>query len=337
MRLTDRTADKVGAVGCLGGFAVAVVVMVGVAATLLHGCNFELGADPGKGTRSVHLPVTVTPTTGLTDGSSVRVQVTSDTAFDRKEVVGVTQCLREADTKRRGIDACDTVSGSRYATDGHGHLDVSFGVRRTITIGDRAYDCASRPKRCLLVVAAASNYNQSGGRTISFRPGLPAVPLVARPNRPKSDHLPIVGSPSGPVAPDRKITVTATGFVPGEPVLVAWCTDRLDEVGPIQACEPEDSEAAVSAILLRDVSETHRYADANGVVRTKVAASTTVRVADPTGVFSGGTTTSRSGSPSSPGDGGGRVDCTDEPERCSIVIAAAADTKRSAVLPYDVS
>ena len=166
----------------MGLAAVLVLVAAGCA------CDVDLGAvgDPGDGTTSAHLDVGADPSTGLEDGTVVRVV---GAGFDPDEtitgdggggiIVGVALCLSEADTERRGVDACDTDSGYRYAATPDGVLDVTFPVPRVITVGGVAYDCAEQAGRCLLVAANASDYDNSGGTPLTFREDLPPLDDLA--------------------------------------------------------------------------------------------------------------------------------------------------------------
>ena len=217
--------------GCALMSVLTVLVSLGAAAVLVliavftfdFDFNFDFGRHPGKGRHSRHLAVAVTPASGLRPGQAVRV---TSRSFAVEQLVGVTVCLTEADTKRRGVDACDTVHGSRYVTDAHARLDATFRVPRVITVGSRAYDCASRPGRCLIVAANADRYNDSGGKPIRFRSGLPPVALVAESTRPVSKELSFHVRPGGALQPGQSFTVDAMGFQPGEPLVTAWCDDR---------------------------------------------------------------------------------------------------------------
>src|SRR4051794_20479221 len=87
----NRTLRRgvLGCVGC-GGLSVAGIVAVlllfaGMSSSL-SGCDFSLDTSPGQGTASKHLPVSIAPTTGLTDGSEVTV---TSRAFKRQTAVGV--------------------------------------------------------------------------------------------------------------------------------------------------------------------------------------------------------------------------------------------------------
>ena len=342
---TDRDLTKK-VLGCfgLGGLGigaaiVAAMVLIGALGSLASGCDLEIGS-PGKGTSSARLAVAVTPRTELAAEPTVRV--TSD-AFEPDHIVGVAVCLRSADTERRGVEACDEDQGARFATDPEGRLDATFAVPRVITVGGRAYDCAASTERCLVVAADANDYDRSGGQTISFRAGLPAADLVPVAGRAVSDHLPIGADPSvegTAVAPGTELRVLASGFQPGEPLLIAYCTAALDEDGVVETCEPTDGSAAVAAVAFRTIDADLPRADASGGFTTTLPAQATVL---PYGSDLSGadlaTTTAGPGATTTTSARlrEGEVRCTEAAGGCRIVIAAAADTKRSAVLPYAVT
>jgi len=295
------------ALGCGGGLALGFVVIVTLASSVsLHGCEFTIG--PGTGTQSLRLPISVAPSTGLRNGTVVRV---TSRSFYADTIVAVAVCLREADTRSQGVAACDKVSGSRYATDAGGRLDATFAVPRVITIAGRAHDCAATTARCILVAADASDFNRSGGRPIVFRADLPAVALRPRLVRAGSDDLPIVGTPHGRVAPNSLVRVTARGFQPGEPLLVARCIGTPDAT-PEDSCQPLNVGAAVTALVFHSVARLPLHARADGTFTVAVAAAPSVL----------------------PYLGTGATSCSTAPGRCTIVVTAAADTQRSAVLPY---
>ena len=344
-----------GCFGCGGlgvaGFFGALVLLIGGLGAGTGGCEINLDGDPGKGTDSARLAVAVSPKTDLVDGATVRV--TSD-AFDADAIVGVAVCSSSADRQERGVDACDEVQGARYATDADGNLDATFVAPRAITVGETVVDCAEAPDRCLIVAASAGDYDQSGGQPISFRTDLP--PITRRPptTRPETDRLPIGASPAltdAAIPAGRELDLLATGFQPGEPLLVAYCTPEIDEVGMANACEPQNVSDAFHAIALRSVSGVILRANADGAVTTTVEAHSTVTPfgddlgealskygsASSTTRPPTATTTTRPGATTTvPRLGEGEVRCTRAAGGCSIVIAAAADTKRSAVLPYVV-
>jgi hypothetical protein len=301
-----------GAVGLL--VVVAVALAIGGLVVALRSVDLRLG--PGEGRDSQRLAVDVAPARNLDDGAVVRV--TSD-AFAPREIVGVAVCLQEADTERRGVTACDEVQGARYAVGPDGRLDATYPVPRVIAVGGEAHDCAMAPERCILVAASAADFDRSGGQPISFATDLPATDLTTSLTRPQTDHLPVLGLPTDPVEGGSPVEVVASGFQQGEPLLVAWCSDDFERDGPT-ACEPRDDTGAFAAVVLRTIEDGLPTADAEGRFRVRLPAKATLST------FS-----------SSGGEGGTGIDCRAAAGRCAFVIAAAADTKRSAVLPYELT
>lgn len=302
----------------MGLAAVLVLVAAGCA------CDVDLGAvgGPGDGTASARLDVGADPSTGLEDGTVVRVV---GAGFDPDEtitgdagggiIVGVALCLSEADTERRGVDACDTDSGYRYAATPEGVLDVTFPVPRVITVGGVAYDCAEQAGRCLLVAANASDYDNSGGTPLTFREDLPRLEDAhASSGRAASDQLPIFSDPTGPFAPDVRVELAASGFQPGEPLLLATCgAGFADGDDPQTVCEPDDTTDALGALMFRSLPTGGPTAADDGTAVVHLSAAERVRPY-----------------------AGDAIDCTAEAGACVWVVAAAADTKRSAVLPYEI-
>jgi hypothetical protein len=304
-----------GAVGAGCGALSLAGLLVGVGLTVWLGSVVmgDIGGSrsASRGTRSEELAVAVAPAEKLDDGSPVFV---TSSAFRPNELVGVAVCLA-ADIDR-GIDACDTVSSTRYFTDSDGRLAVRFAVPRVITVGKDAYDCADVPERCLVVAAAEEDRNRSGGVAVSFREALPRVVLTPETKRPQTDRLPVTAAPSGPLAPKTRVTVTARGFQPGEPVVVGRCSNRFASKG-ITACEPVGSSGDVVVLLTHEPDADTRRADENGNVVVEITLA-----AEVSEISSGSDTP---------------VDCAERPGRCTIVVAAAADTRRSAVLPYTLT
>lgn len=305
---------------------VAAVVAAGIAILAIALSDFDLDFSSGggkDGTDSQRLAVEVTPSTDLRPGDHVKV--TTD-AFSADAVVAVTVCLREADTLRRGLAACDEVQGSRYAVGSNGKLAATYVVPRSVTIRGQFVDCAGSDGRCLVVAADIDDYNRSGGRPISFRRDLPSAETTLTSTRPHTDLLPVTATPQGPAEPGATLRLEATGFEPNEPLLVAWCTDGFETLG-IGTCEPTDQAAAFSAIALGSLPDAPR-ADAEG--RAVIDATVRSTIEPTSSGFN------LPGEPAERRRSDGRFDCRTSAGRCSIVIAAAADTKRSAVLPYEV-
>lgn len=210
----------------------------------------------------------------------------------------------------------------RYYADDKGRIAVGVKVHRVITVKHRAFDCGSRPKRCLIVAADASTFDRSGGLPLSFAKPLAPVPLVDPGPGPHSTHQPIGGLPVGPFRGPTRVTVVAQGFQPGEPVVLARCQDTLDEVGFDDACDPVNGPALPAGFRRDGPPEVVIRATADGLVKESVMATTSV--ADYVSFFD------------QPAPTGERTSCTTKPGRCAIVVAAEADTKRSAVLPYEI-
>lgn len=346
---SDRDLAK-RVLGCFGlgglgvlGAVIAVGILVAGLASFASGCDFELG-DPGDGKDSQRLAVRVTPRTDLGDATTVRV--TSD-AFEGSGIVGVAVCLRSADTERRGVEACDEIQGARYATGPNGGLDATYTVPRVITVGGKAYDCATQAERCLVVAADADDYDESGGQPISFRADLGPADLVPVTERVASDHLPIGADPSvegTSVAPGTPLKVLASGFQPNEPLLLASCTPDLDDVGVIEACDPVDSDLAFRAVALRTLDGDFPRADASGAFTATVPAEAVIApiggdIGKAASEYGRTTTTTDPHTTTSTTRPlrEGEVRCTEDEGGCVLVVAAAADTKRSAVLPYTVT
>lgn len=342
----DRSLQRkiLGCFGCGGlsvlGFFGVLVLLIGGLGISADGCEVDPG-NPGEGTESLRLPVEVTPTTGLADGTVVRL--TSD-VFGPNAIVGVAVCLRSADTERRGVEACAEDQGARYPTTNAGVFDASYPVPRVITVGGKAYDCAAKAKRCIVVAASADDYDHSGGQPITFAAGLPAADLTPVNGRAVSDHLPIGSQPAAgesPIAAGTDLRVLASGFQPNEPLLIAYCTNDLEDDGMVDACDPENINDAISAVMARSVEGIDVRADASGAFTTTLPARSRVTPFDSGADEEPGapdTTTTGAGSKRTTTTlPKGAVSCTEATGGCSIVIAAAADTKRSAVLPYVVT
>lgn len=314
-RLTPRRLGV--GLGCLASVAAAIGLVLLAGSLTLNGCDFDLDFGPRgsrTGTETERLTVSVSPTGDLVDGQAVRV---STAALRGSDIVGIAQCLREADAKRAGFDACDQNTVVRFANR-EPTFEATFTIRQVLTVQGTPYDCAAKPGRCLVVAADAADYDRSGGRPLTFPPH--PVALVAAPDRPKSAHLPVSGTPTGPMPADTRVRLTASGFQPGEPLLYARCTDELDALGPVEACEPLDLNAAMSAIVINTLPKGAPTAAPDG---SATATLGVVARLHPEGdIFRGDTRST--------------IDCAERAGRCSLVIAAAADPHRSAVLPYEL-
>lgn len=153
----------------LGAGVLITLAVVGALVTLLV---VSLGPShrngPGDGRHSRRLPVAVSPASGLENGEAVRVHASRLVGADDAIVA---QCGVEADTRLRGVAACDLAHRSRVPIH-RGGVQSSFHVSRSIVLrGGTRVDCGSEPARCILMVASAENYDRSGFAPLTFLPG----------------------------------------------------------------------------------------------------------------------------------------------------------------------
>lgn len=161
-------------------------------------------------------------------------------------------------------------------------------------------------------------------RRVTFRPGLPPVDLNPAEPRAATVRLPVTGSPRGFLAPLTRVRVVARGFEPGEPVVLARCASEFGRLRADEACEPLDLIAGTEVLRGR-VPDGAPVAGPDGTFTREVTAARRLGIL--------GNVFTKDKSPPLPDE----VDCTERPARCSIVVAAAADPYRSAVLPYTVT
>lgn len=301
-----------GLAGGLGATAVAAVVALALVISSFDGCELQVG--PGDGRHSRHVDVEAAPTEGLADGTTVFV---TSRAFAPAHVVGITVCLTEADTERAGVEACDTDAGLRVTVADDGAIRAPYAVPRVITVDGTAVDCASEPRRCTLVAADAGDYDTSGGVALSFAADLPAVDPRPAPPRARSVLLPGSLAPAGPLRGPTTVTATASGFLPGEPLVVGLCSSLFLRAEVWEACVPADDRVDVAMLFLANEvhGDPHR-ADEHGTAVVDV--EVTPRIGTDDGLASS--------------LAAGPTDCTTAPGRCGVVVAAAADTQRSSYI-----
>jgi hypothetical protein len=349
--------------GCLSlGSLTTLAVLLVMALNNVPSCDVRFSSNEtiGGGTRSAHLPIQVRPATDLVGGGTVIV--TSD-AFAPLHVVAIAVCLRSADTERAGVEHCDRIQGARYATDAKGHLAVAYRVPRSIRVGGEVHDCAASPGACLLAVGDVLDLDRSGGRGLAYRHVEGADPVPVPTDRSDTDLLPVLDAPGAGTRDGSVHRLTASGFQPGEPLLLARCHRSVITEGPVGRCEPLDRSAALDAFANATVAGDGPHADERGRFSADLLAASWIvpfpsGPADPNDPLgppgpplSGAEAetviqafraadevdrhlpTRRSGA-TPPSDA---VDCTPEPGTCVFVIAAAADSKRSAILPYTVT
>jgi hypothetical protein len=163
----------------------------------------------------------VEPSTGLVGGERVDIQVVDPP----DEALAVRQCAAEVlDEPLPGRNWCDSVGP--YVLGGETAFGP-FAVERVIDTGRNGIvDCASLPRRCVLVVRPSSTTSTATRADdlvapLEFAPGLPPIPT------------PTLDVGQGTVDEGATVTVAGTGFVAGERVVLQLCvagplSDDLD-------------------------------------------------------------------------------------------------------------
>ena len=150
--------------------------------------------------------ITVTPHTDLQDGQTVQVDAKG---YTPNTSVGTAQCRAGA----TDINDCD-LSHSLITTSGDdGTWSASLVVGARIRVGDEVVDC--REEECVVGAARTSDYKEVAGVTLAFDPDLVLPP-------PPSLSV----SPDADLVHDQQVTVTGTGFTPGDRVYTQQCADR---------------------------------------------------------------------------------------------------------------
>jgi hypothetical protein len=146
---------------------------------------------PWDGRDSLLLPVDVTPAAELVDGQVVSVR---GAGFPSNVSFGVVMCTTQA--IELGVNACDLGSSQLDQTRPDGTFEISFTVRRHLTIGGSTVDCqtgnvdpadwvvaraagepplsVTDPTRfsCIVAAGVLNNYDQSGGFPVAFEGAL---------------------------------------------------------------------------------------------------------------------------------------------------------------------
>ncbi len=129
--------------------------------------------------------VTVTPTTGLTDGSLLHVV---GDGFGAYATIVFHQCLSSG----TGLTGCDTDLTGIASSDANGHIDAVTGAKRVIGLGtggdpySTTFDCASSPGACRLLLQdpfgpdrwPQVTLDYAGSATPPPTPAAPAAPAA---------------------------------------------------------------------------------------------------------------------------------------------------------------
>lgn len=177
-----------GVSGCVGGGCGGlslIGLLVGVGLTMWlgsiamnggFGSNKDKSGDEKASVSSVlattttlapTAPITVSPTTDLTDGATVTVR---SSAFPAGSKVRVTTCLARATLATGDAALCDDTTGSTGATDASGHLNVPYRVPRVVTVGGTPFDCAEKPESCVVTATSVDRPALHGAVPVTFAP-----------------------------------------------------------------------------------------------------------------------------------------------------------------------
>jgi hypothetical protein len=174
---------------------------------------------PRDGKNSIGLPVTVAPAVGLTDGATVTL---TGHGFQPGEAVVVVQCAIEAGRPAKGgeaagVDGCDTSQVQSTSATSDGLATATFTVRQSITTPVTGLiDCGSESGRCIVAMAASSDYDRSGAGGITFGPGPEPGSAPAGPT--------LIVDPAFDLADAQVVHVTATGLPPSTEVELSVCS-----------------------------------------------------------------------------------------------------------------
>jgi hypothetical protein len=172
-------------------FGIAVVTLA-LAAAGLVGATAPAGATAGHA-------VTVTPSTGLSDGQTVTV---SGTGFTETPIVNdwsVAMCRPEilagAPTIEDAIANCDITTQPFVFThaDANGNLSTPYTVRKTFAANGTQITCGQAPNDCAILVAQLTSVGFVGAAApISFGQPVPTLKDCIRTFLADHQHRPAV-------------------------------------------------------------------------------------------------------------------------------------------------
>ena len=207
-------------------FAVGALVLGSVA---LYGVNAASAATPS---------ITVTPSTGLSDGQSVQID---GSGFGASESLAIIECTLGA-TDATG---CNTTVYKLITSSATGTFSETFHVFAGAT-GSGTCDMGTTDTSCTLAVANPSNPSEKASQTITFGPAsatttttpsgttttttpsgtttTTAPPATTTTTAPKS-HGPrkITVRPSTGLRNRQVVKVSGSGFTPGDHVFIVEC------------------------------------------------------------------------------------------------------------------
>ena len=191
---------------------------------------------PRDGKASIGLPVSAEPNVGLEDGTAITA---SGSGFQPGEGVAIVQCALEAGRPAKGgeaagVDGCDIEGYTSLTATSDGVASGTYLVRQHLTTPvTGTVDCGSEPGRCIIAMAAISDYDRSGGAALNFGevegPG-PVPPMV-------------IVEPSVGLTDAQVVQVTATGLTPATGLRLEVCSD--DPAACWSTAVPSDPTAAL--------------------------------------------------------------------------------------------
>ena len=150
------------------GLLIAVAAVGAVVVLVVASLGPSNRSGPGDGRHSRRLPVEISPTDGLQEGTAVRVRALR--LAGAGEAI-IAECAAEAFSRNRGVSACDLAHRNQVDVR-DGKVLATFRVTRSIALpGRRRVDCARARGGCVLMVASVENYDRSGFAPLSFLRG----------------------------------------------------------------------------------------------------------------------------------------------------------------------
>jgi hypothetical protein len=192
-------------------------VRVGVAtlATVAIG----VGLAPVAADAAATPAIVVTPATGLASGQTLHV---TGSGFAAKQDVAGVECLRGA----KSPSACDLGNVAFATADASGGFKATFVAHRTVLTNAGFGDCA--PDACEMLFALAADFKKQATTPITFDPTKPL---------PKTT---VSAKPATALLDQQSVSVTGTGFIAGDDIVVLEC------VAAVLFCGPEADAAAAS-------------------------------------------------------------------------------------------
>jgi LPXTG-motif cell wall-anchored protein len=145
-----------------------------VGAVVLFAAAASAGFLPTPAGAANGKSITATPSTGLVDGQTVRIE---GTGWQPYELLEIFECAGDSIDEMR----CDPRNGFQFDADGSGHVRFDFPVDARIYLGPEGtteYDCRTEPAGCRIGVGLMLEHANSAFATLTFDPAAPLLPVV---------------------------------------------------------------------------------------------------------------------------------------------------------------